>query len=74
MERRCAMLVLSRKTGESLFIGSDVSITVVEVKGNRVKFGIHAPQEVPVWRAELAHPELRCEEAQFAEEILVNDS
>jgi carbon storage regulator len=67
------MLVLSRKTGESLFIGSDVSITVVEVMGNRVKIGIHAPQEVSVWRAELGHTDLRCQEASFGKEILVTD-
>jgi carbon storage regulator len=73
MERSCAMLVLSRKPGESLFIGADVSITLVEVKGNRVKIGIHAPQEVPVWRAELADAELHCEEAGIGEEILVNE-
>ncbi|WP_444897094.1 carbon storage regulator CsrA [Microbulbifer sp. EKSA008] len=38
------MLILKRRTGENLRIGTNVSITVLEVKGNQVKIGIHAPQ------------------------------
>jgi carbon storage regulator len=48
-----AMLVLTRKPGEMIRIGSDVMITVVEVRGNRVRLGIQAPEKVPVLRAEL---------------------
>lgn len=51
------MLVLSRKIGEQVVIGSDVSVTVVSVKGNRVTLGINAPRNVPVLRGEL-HVEL----------------
>ncbi len=47
------MLVLSRKPGESLLIGNDVVLTVVEVRGNRVRIGIEAPKEVKVLREEL---------------------
>jgi carbon storage regulator len=47
------MLVLSRKPGEAIHIGSGITITVVEVKGSRVRVGIQAPDEVPVLRAEL---------------------
>jgi carbon storage regulator len=47
------MLVLSRKPGEQIYIGSHITITVVEVKGNRVRIGIEAPSNVTVLRAEL---------------------
>ena len=47
------MLVLSRKPGEAIHIGSGITVTVVEVKGSRVRVGIQAPDEVPVLRAEL---------------------
>jgi len=47
------MLVLSRKLGEKVRIGSDISLVVVEVKGNRVRFGIDAPGHVRILREEL---------------------
>ena len=47
------MLVLSRKSGEKIHVGSDITITVVRVEGNRVRIGIDAPAEVPLVRAEL---------------------
>ena len=47
------MLVLTRKPGEKLFIGSGVTLTVLEVHGNRIRLGIDAPPEVPIVRAEL---------------------
>ena len=50
------MLVLSRKLGEKVYIGSDISFMVVEVKGNRVRIGIDAPAEVPIFREELYDP------------------
>ena len=50
------MLVLSRKKGESIFIG-DVKVTIVDVRGDRVRVGIEAPKEVPVVRKELKSPE-----------------
>jgi carbon storage regulator len=53
-QRSQAMLVVSRKTGERVIIGQGVTITLIEVKGNRVRLGIDAPQEMPVWREELA--------------------
>jgi carbon storage regulator len=48
------MLVLTRKRGEAVVIGSNITITVVEAGGNRVKLGIDAPAEVPVLRGELS--------------------
>ncbi|MFS1523846.1 carbon storage regulator CsrA [Microbulbifer sp. 2304DJ12-6] len=47
------MLVLKRRTGENLRIGTNVSITVLEVKGNQVKIGIRAPKSLPVHREEI---------------------
>lgn len=47
------MLVLSRKLAESIIIGDDVVVTVVEVRGNRVKLGITAPRDVNIKRQEL---------------------
>jgi carbon storage regulator len=47
------MLVLSRRTGESVVIGDDVVITVLEVRGDVVRIGIDAPRSVAVHRAEL---------------------
>jgi carbon storage regulator len=47
------MLILTRRAGESLMIGEDVSITVLGVKGNQVRIGIDAPKEVSVHREEI---------------------
>ncbi|MFA0791503.1 carbon storage regulator CsrA [Microbulbifer echini] len=47
------MLILKRRMGENLRIGSSVSITVLEVKGNQVKIGIRAPKSLPVHREEI---------------------
>jgi carbon storage regulator CsrA len=47
------MLVLSRKPGEKVVIGNGIAVTIVEVKGNRVRVGIDAPDEVRILRAEL---------------------
>ena len=47
------MLVLTRKPGEKIHIGSGITITVVEVKGNKIRLGIDAPEDVPIFRAEL---------------------
>lgn len=47
------MLVLSRRVGESVVIGDDVTVTVLEVRGDVVRIGIAAPRSVAVHRAEL---------------------
>ena len=47
------MLVLSRRIGESVVVGDDVTITVLEVRGDVVRIGIDAPRSVRVHRAEL---------------------
>jgi carbon storage regulator len=47
------MLVLSRKLGEKIHIGNDITLTVVSIMGNRVQLGIEAPDDVSVLRDEL---------------------
>lgn len=47
------MLALSRKTGESIIVGQDIELTVLEIKGDQVKIGINAPKSVPIYRKEI---------------------
>lgn len=47
------MLALSRKQGESIVIGNNIEITVLEAKGDQVKVDISAPKSVPVYRKEI---------------------
>jgi len=47
------MLVLSRQRDESIMIGDDVKITIVDVRGDKVRLGITAPKEIPVHRMEV---------------------
>lgn len=47
------MLVLTRKSGESLYIGDDIVITVIDVRKGQVKIGVEAPKSIKVYRKEL---------------------
>lgn len=47
------MLVLTRKTGESIQIGNDIELTVISVKGDQIKIGINAPKNVEIHRKEI---------------------
>ena len=72
------MLVLSRKNNESIVINNDITVVVVEIRGDKVRLGVEAPKEVPVHRrevydaiqqneaaqAEVAAPELDAEEQE----------
>lgn len=47
------MLILTRRVGETLVIGDDVTVTVLGVKGNQVRIGVNAPKDVSVHREEI---------------------
>lgn len=60
------MLILTRKIGESLMIGSEVTVTVMAVKGNQVRLGVNAPKDVAVHREEI-YDRVQAEKAQRTE-------
>jgi carbon storage regulator len=70
MGKMGAMLVLSRKKNEQIIVGDSIVITVVEVRGDRVRLGIEAPQEIPIHRNEV----LESIKAQQAAENAENKS
>jgi carbon storage regulator len=47
------MLVLTRKPNQSIMIGDDIEVSVLSVVGEKVRIGIHAPQDIPVFRTEI---------------------
>lgn len=47
------MLILTRRVGETLVVGDDVTVTVLGVKGNQVRLGVNAPKDVAVHREEI---------------------
>lgn len=57
------MLVLSRKKNESIVINNDITIVVVEIRGDKVRLGVEAPKEVPVHRREVYEAIKRSEAA-----------
>ncbi|GIW91065.1 MAG: carbon storage regulator [Pirellulaceae bacterium] len=58
------MLVLSRKKNESIVINNDITIVVVEIRGDKVRLGVEAPKEVPVHRREVYEAIKRSEAQQ----------
>jgi carbon storage regulator len=48
------MLILTRRVGESVIVGNDITVTIVGVRGSQVRIGISAPREVAVHRKEIA--------------------
>lgn len=60
------MLILTRKVGESVLIGDDISITVLSVRGNQVKLGVQAPKEVSVHREEIYQRILQSKDEVFS--------
>ncbi len=61
------MLVLSRKKNESIIIDDHITITVVEIRGDKVRLGIQAPKEIPIHRSEI-HAAIQSEEHNKASE------
>ena len=47
------MLVLSRKKGESIIIGDNIEISIIDIQGDTIRIGINAPREVQIYRKEL---------------------
>jgi carbon storage regulator len=58
------MLILTRRVGETLMIGNDVTVTVLSVKGNQVRLGVAAPKDVVVHREEV-YDRVQAEKAQL---------
>jgi carbon storage regulator len=58
------MLVLSRKVGERIQLGDNITVTLVKINGNVVRLGIDAPRNMPVVREEIAAPSARPGEAR----------
>jgi carbon storage regulator len=67
------MLVLSRQRDESIMIGDDVEITIVDVRGDKVRLGITAPKHIPVHRREI-YDAIQREKAQKANGEVPADS
>ena len=58
------MLVLSRKKNESIVINNDITVVVVEIRGDKVRLGVESPKEVPVHRREVYEAIKRSEQSK----------
>jgi carbon storage regulator len=67
------MLVLTRKSNQSIMIGDDVEVSILAVAGDKVRLGISAPREVPVFRKEI-YVQLRPDGADPAADARVGDA
>ncbi len=62
------MLALARKVNESIMLGNDIEITLLEIKGDQVKIGISAPKSVPIYRKEI-YLQIQEENRQAGQEV-----
>ena len=62
------MLALARKVNESIMLGNDIEITLLEIKGDQVKIGISAPKSVPIYRKEI-YLQIQEENRQAGKEV-----
>jgi carbon storage regulator len=53
ISRRIVMLILTRRVGETIMVGDEVQVTVLGIKGNQIRIGINAPEEIAVHREEI---------------------
>ena len=67
------MLVLGRRSGESIIIDNEIEITVVEIQGDKVKIGISAPKKIPVFRKELLEAARSANEEAASPDIELNE-
>jgi len=68
------MLVLSRKKDESIVINNDITIVVVEIRGDKVRLGVEAPKDVPVHRREVFEAIARGEPADLPAATAAEDA
>lgn len=65
------MLALARKINQSIMIGNDIEITLLEIKGDQIKIGIKAPKNVPIYRKEI-YAQIQEENKSAGQEVDMN--